>query len=152
MKTLAILSVILALLAWPAKGAEPHDLMIVDLAVPASLTPNATSGIVYFTIMSHGNVEDQLIAVSTPIAKSATLHESYQEGDIAKMRELKSIDVIPGRLTKLEQGGQHVMLTGLNSPLKKGDKVLLNLVFAKAGEIEVEATVGDTVSGHVHTE
>lgn len=152
MKNLAILSVIFALLAWPAKGAEPHDLMIVDVAVPASLTPNAKSGIVYFTLMNHSTTDDQLLSVSTPIAASATLHESYQEGDVAKMHDLEIINLPPGSMVKLEQGGKHVMLMGLQAPLKKGDKIMLNLVFRKAGEVKVEAIVGDAVIGHVHAD
>lgn len=142
----------LALLMVSAKSDNAHDLMIVDLAVPASLTPTATSGIVYFTIMNHGPEDDDLLSVTTPVAPSATLHESYQDGDVAKMRDLETIDVPPGSLVKLQQGSKHVMLTGMPSPLKKGDKVVLNLVFAKAGTINVEAIVGDAVTGHVHAE
>jgi periplasmic copper chaperone A len=150
MKPLAILSVIFALLSWPAKANDHHHIMITDVIVPASLTPTASSAVAYFTIMSHGNEEDKLISVSSPSAQNTSLHESVQENDVAKMRELPSIDVIPGRLTKLEQGGQHVMLTGLAAPLKKGDTVVLNLVFAIAGEIKVDAIVGDAVTEHVH--
>lgn len=142
----------LALLIVPAKSENAHNLMIIDLAIPASLTPTATSGIVYFTIMNHGPVDDDLLTVSTPTATSATLHESYQDGDVAKMRDLEAVDVPPGGLIKLQQGGKHVMLMGLRSPFKKGDKVMLKMVFAKAGEIKVEATVGDAVTGHVHAE
>jgi periplasmic copper chaperone A len=152
MKLFAILITILALLTASAKSAGTHDMMILDVKVPASLTPNATSAVAYFTIMSHGTVEDALMSVSTPVASNATLHESYRDGDIAKMRELVSIDVTPGRLVKLEQGGMHVMLTGLKSPLKKGDEIVLSLTFAKAGEIQVKATVGEAVAGHVHTD
>jgi periplasmic copper chaperone A len=150
MNFLPLLSVIFALLAWPAKANDVQHIMITDVAVPASLTPTATSGVAYFTIMSHGKELEQLISVSSPSAKTATLHESYQENDVAKMRELVAIDVTPGRLTKLQQGGQHVMLTGLTAPLKKGDTVVFNLVFATAGEMKVEAIVGDAVTGHVH--
>lgn len=152
MKYFALVSIMLALLAWPAKSENVHDLMIMDVSVPASLTPSATSGIVYLTIMNHGVVNDDLLSVTTPAAASATLHESFQEGDVAKMRDLEGIDVSPGSSVKLEQGGKHIMLMGLQAPLKKGEKFMLNLVFAKAGEIKVEATVGDAVTGHVHTE
>ncbi len=152
MKRIVLIPIILALLIWPAKGGNAHDLMIIDVAVPASLTPLSKSGIIYFTIMNHGPIDDDLISVSTPAAASATLHESYQDGDISKMRDLETVDVPPGALVKLEQGGKHVMLTGLPSPLKKGDKLMFKLVFAKAGTMEVEAIVGDAVTGHVHAE
>ena len=41
----------------------------------------------------------------------------------------------------LKPGGYHIMLMDLKQPLKEGDLLKLTLVFEKAGEIEVEATV-----------
>lgn len=148
----AFLLAIFALLALPVKGSLAHDLMIVNVAVPASLTPGATSGIIYFTVMNHGPEDDKLVSVSTPVATSAMLHESYQDGDVAKMRMLPDVDIPPGGFVKLEQGGKHVMLTGLTSPLKKGDKITVTVTFEKAGPLRVEATVGDPVTGQVPSE
>jgi periplasmic copper chaperone A len=140
----------LALLSLPAKGQSPHDLMIVNAQAPAALVPTATSGIVYFTIMNHGPKADALLAVSTPRAKSATLHESYQDGDIAKMRDLERIDVPPGGFVELKQGARHVMLTGLAQPLKEGEGLVLELLFEKAGKLPVKVTVGKPTTGHNH--
>jgi periplasmic copper chaperone A len=151
MKHLLIVSCILALLVLPAKAQDAHDLMIVNAAAPASLVPTATSAAVYFAIMNHGPVEDELVSVASPQAASATLHESYMEADVAKMRDLASIDVPPGGMVELKQGARHVMLTGLSKPLKEGDELVLELTFAKAGKVPVKITVGKAVTGHTHS-
>jgi copper(I)-binding protein len=41
----------------------------------------------------------------------------------------------------LKPGGYHVTLIDLRGPLQQGDLLKLTLVFEKAGEIEVEATI-----------
>ena len=51
------------------------------------------------------------------------------------------ISLKPGASTVLKPGGYHLMLTDLKAPLKEGDLLKITLVFEKAGEIEVEATV-----------
>jgi periplasmic copper chaperone A len=152
MKIFVFLLGMFAYLTLPTHSSENPHVMIMDISVPASLTSQATSGIVYFSIMNHGTTDDTLLSVATPAATSASLHESYQDGDIAKMRDLASVTVPADSTVKLEQGGKHVMLTGLKRPMKPGDDITLQLVFAKAGVLNVEAKVGAAVSGHIHAD
>jgi copper(I)-binding protein len=57
------------------------------------------------------------------------------------MRRVEAIVVPAGKSVVLEPSGYHLMLSDLKAPLKEGDLLKLTLVFEKAGEIEVEATV-----------
>ena len=143
----------LALLAHPAKPpawADASDLMIVNVQAPASLVPTAKTAVIYFAIVNHGPESDRLIAVSTPAAKSASLHESVADGDVMMMRELQAIDVPSGGFVELKQGAIHVMLTGLVAPLIKDEMIELSLTFEKSGVIPVKVKIGDKVSGHLH--
>ncbi len=71
------------------------------------------------------------------------IHETTLVNDIMKMRMIEGGLVIPaGATLEMGTGGTHVMLMGLTAPLKQGDTVVLDLVFAKAGKIEVNALVG----------
>jgi periplasmic copper chaperone A len=141
MKKTALLLVILASLVGTAKAGEATDLMIVNVELPASLVPTATSGVLYFTVMNHGAVDDELISVATPRAKSAMLHENRMEGDVMKMEMLMSIDIPPGGTVTLDKGGRHVMLTGLDAPLKDGEVVPVELTFENAGVVRIDAVV-----------
>ncbi len=40
------------------------------------------------------------------------------DGGIMRMRELGTLNFPEGRLVKLQPGGVHLMLSGLNAPLK----------------------------------
>ncbi|MEN9416974.1 MAG: hypothetical protein RI988_594, partial [Pseudomonadota bacterium] len=51
------------------------------------------------------------------------------------------IEVPPGKTVELKPGGLHVMLIGIQKPLKVGDSFPLTLRFEKAGEVQVEVPV-----------
>ncbi len=98
-------------------------------------------GVAYLTIVNDGIAPDRLLTVSTPAAKRASLHRSVIRDGIARMRLVDTIDIPPGAELALEPGGLHVMLMGLEAPLKRGQSFPLSLVFERAGEIDVEVEV-----------
>jgi periplasmic copper chaperone A len=150
MKHLWITVTILALLCFPAKGGGNDNLMIMNAVAPAALVPTATSAVVYLDVMNHGSEADALVSVSSPRARSATLHESYVEADVAKMKDLPRIDLPAGATVELKQGGMHIMLTGLDAALKEGDVLSLELTFEKTGRLPVTVTVGKAAGDHLH--
>ena len=106
----------------------------------ARATPGkAENGAAYLTIVSP--MPDRLTGVSTPIAKQAELHTMSMEGGVMKMRPLAGVDLSPGEPATLKPGGAHIMLMGLNQPLKPGDTFPLTLSFEKAGQREVTVAV-----------
>lgn len=106
----------------------------------ARATPGgATTGAAYLTIVSP--VADRLVAASSPVAKSAQLHSMTMQGNIMKMRQTSGIDLPAGKPVTLKPGGLHIMLVGLNSPLKEGQNFPLTLTFKNAGSKEVTVAV-----------
>ena len=93
-------------------------------------------GAAYMRITApHG---DRLIAVSSPIARSAMIHESSMEGGVMRMDEVAGIALPAGQSVALAPGGAHIMLFDLK-PVKPGQKILLILQFEKSGSQRVEA-------------
>ena len=108
----------------------------------ARATPGgATVGGAFLEIKAAPGVADRLVAVKSPVAGTAELHNHIMEGGVAKMRRVDDIKVPAGGSVSLKPGGYHVMLIDLKQPLKQGDSVPLTLVFDKAGPVEVEAKV-----------
>jgi hypothetical protein len=67
-------------------------------------------------------------------------------GSAAPMMEMvpvERIEVPAGGATPLEPGGYHVMMLDLSEPLTDGAVIELTLTFEQAGEIVVDAVVGD---------
>ena len=96
-------------------------------------TAGGSTGAAYVTIANKGGA-DELVGVRATIGQ-AMLHESRMEDGIMRMRAVPADDglIVPsnGKLS-LAPGGAHVMLTGLDRPLKAGDRFRLTLLFDKA--------------------
>ena len=71
----------------------------------------------------------KLLAISSPAAGVAEIHEMKMEGSTMQMRALPGgLDLPAGSAMALKPGGYHVMLLDLKAPLKAGDTVDLQLV------------------------
>jgi copper(I)-binding protein len=101
-------------------------------------------GAAYFSIENTGQSADRLLSVKTPAAQSATLHTMTMDGNIMRMREADAIAIEPGATVAMKPGtGYHIMLAGLKSPLKVGDRIPLTLTFEKTGKVDVIVVVQD---------
>lgn len=90
-------------------------------------------GALYVKVANAG-VEDRLLRVETAAAKSAELHETVFEGDVARMLPRPEGFVVPaGGSLELSPGGKHVMLFGVGGDREKVDATL---VFERAGPVK----------------
>jgi periplasmic copper chaperone A len=94
----------------------------------ASHGPNSA---IFMTIQNDGSEDATLTGakVSPDICKSSELHTHIQEGDVFKMREVKSLAIPAKSILVLEPGGNHIMLMNLRKPLKDGQSINIKLVF-----------------------
>jgi hypothetical protein len=126
--------------AAPAPLYRAGDLVVSS--VRSSPTPPIASvGAVYFSITNNGRKADRLMAVSSPIAGKAEIHESRLVQGTVEMRPVAWVDCPPGATVKIEPGGLHVMLLGLTHPLAAGMQFPLLLRFRDAGSLTVQAVV-----------
>jgi periplasmic copper chaperone A len=106
----------------------------------ARATPaKAENGVAYVTIRSP--TADRLLSAASPVAKKVELHSMEMAGMVMKMRPMSSLDIPAGQPVTLKPGGEHIMLTGLNGPLREGQSFPLTLTFEKAGAREVTVAV-----------
>lgn len=73
-----------------------------------------------------------LVAVQSPNAGVAEIHEMKMEGDIMRMRAIPELRLPAGQPVDLRPGGYHLMLMSLKSPLKDGTEVPVTLVLRDA--------------------
>ncbi len=89
----------------------------------------------------------RLIGVSTPLTKTAEVHNMTVENGVMKMFPVDGIDVPAGKTVRLASGGYHLMLMNLHKPLNPGDKVPLQLTFELADKkretVELSVEVRD---------
>jgi len=102
--------------------------------------PGAKVGAGFMRLRNAG-AADRVVGASSPVAGRIEMHVTLREGDVMKMREVKSFEVPAGGSFELKPGGAHLMLLDLKRPLKKGEKVPLTLKLEKGGEVKAELTV-----------
>lgn len=71
-----------------------------------------------------------LVAVSSPVAKTAEIHTMTMEGGVMRMRAIDSLPLPAGKTVELGPSGHHLMLLELARPLKEGEIVPVVLTFA----------------------
>lgn len=93
----------------------------------------------------------KLVAVTSPVAGVAEVHEMKMNGDIMTMRAVPALDLPAGKPVELKPGGYHVMLMDLKTALKKDSTVPLTLVFRDArgmeSKVELNVPVAVTAPG-----
>lgn len=124
-----------------ALPAAAHDYQLGALHIghpwARPTLPGQSTGGGYLSVDNRGGAPDRLLGGSTPAAAAVEVHEMRMEGDVMRMREIKTLDLPAGKLVTLAPGGFHLMLIGLKGPLKVGDRVPLKLRFERAGKIDV---------------
>lgn len=95
----------------------------------------------YLTLTA--TTDDRLVAVSTPAAAMAEIHEMSTRGGVMTMAEMTDGLPLPaGQPISLQPGGNHLMLMQVTAPLAEGDAVDLTLTFDDADPITVSARIG----------
>ncbi|WP_294636714.1 copper chaperone PCu(A)C [uncultured Aquabacterium sp.] len=88
-----------------------------------------------------------LIGFSVPGVPAAELHEMKMEGDVMRMRAIKSLPLPTGQVVTLRPGGHHLMLMGLKTPLSAGSTVQLELKLRAEDGRVLTQTVAVPVQG-----
>lgn len=143
MRNMKVATVIIATLISGGAMAANYKVGSLEITGPWSrATPKgAPTAIGYMTIKNTGTAPDRLIAGSVDFASGFQLHSMAMENGVAKMRELKNVDIAAGQTIQFKPGGSHVMFVGLKHPLAQGDHVKGTLVFEHAGTVQIEYDV-----------
>ena len=106
------------------------------------------AGAIYFTLRNAGGAADRLVETSTTVAKRTEIHTHVMRDNVMRMTKIDHVKLPAKSTATFKPGGHHVMLMGLEKPLKEGDTVSLTLRFEKAGSVTVPVKVrGITAKG-----
>ena len=69
------------------------------------------------------------------------MHETSMTDGVMRMRPVDTLDIPAGATVAMSPGGLHVMLTGLEKPLRKGDKLRATLSFQASPPLKASIMV-----------
>jgi periplasmic copper chaperone A len=107
----------------------------------ARATPPGAKTAAGYMVLRNGASPDRLIGAASPAAERVELHTTVRDGDIARMREVKSYAIPANGRFELKPGSSHLMLVNPKAPLTAGQKVPVVLKFEKAGEVSTQLEV-----------
>jgi hypothetical protein len=124
-------------------------LSIINVLSPGIKIENAwlrpatrgTNSALYLDIENISGKDDQLLEVSSDVAKVVQIHETYKQGENMGMRKVDLLNIKSHETFHLSPGGFHVMLIRLKEDLKPGDKKQFVLNFRHAGKIKITVPV-----------
>jgi periplasmic copper chaperone A len=135
---IALCAALLAGSAW----AQMQGSLEIDAPWARATPPGASVAGGYASIMNRGAAPDRLLSASSPAAQRVELHIMSMQGSVMKMRQVPALEVPAHGELMLQPGGAHLMFLGIKKPFKEGEKVPVKLRFEKAGEVEVQLSVG----------
>lgn len=137
------LLVVLLLLALPiAVHAQGTDTISVQQAWARATPGGSGNGAVFLRVRNTSGHADRLVGASADVAERAELHTHIMKGDgVMRMRRIEEVEIPARGGVMLEPGGHHIMLFGLDHPLREGEAFDMTLIFAGAGSLTVPVSV-----------
>jgi copper(I)-binding protein len=136
----------LAMASSNASAVEPHSMkemtpMQVHGAWVRAVPPSSKMSAAYMMLNNTARDDDHLVSAESDVAQTVELHNVRKKDEMMEMYQVKSIGIPAKGTRQLKPGSYHIMLIGLNRPLKPGDEVELTLNFMHAGAIRIKAPV-----------
>jgi copper(I)-binding protein len=146
---LALPLVLSALIAAPAFAGS-----VIEVMHPwARPTIPNRPGAAYFGVHNMGDASDRLIGARAEGVGKIELHKAEQKDGIMTMGPVDAVEIPAGGMAHLGPGGLHLMMFGIDPPLKEGDTLNMTLIFEAAGEVAITVPVSKTMGDpHQHGE
>lgn len=96
---------------------------------------------VFLTLENTSDSPLHLVGATTEAAEHAELHETVQDGTGSTVMQAKEGGFViePGQSLELKPGADHIMLMGVRRPIEPGEQITVELEFADASTLTVEA-------------
>ncbi len=82
-----------------------------------------------------------MIAVTTPVASQADLHQSRMSNGVMEMLPVKSLPISAATPIRFSPDGFHVMLMGMRKPLDPGQTFPVTFIFASGTRVTAIVSV-----------
>lgn len=135
---------LITLLAVILTGCSAGESAAPEISVSEALirTPpqgrDITAG---YAILTNAGGADRLIGAFTEAADRIEIHQNSMADGVMRMRRVEAVDIPAGGEARLEQGGYHLMIFGLEA-VEAGDAVSVTLDFETAEDETIEFIVG----------
>ena len=117
--------------------------LVVENAWIRAAPPGAAMLAGYATLKNDGDAAVVLTGASSPDFGDISLHESFNENGVARMRPLGDVSIAPGASVAFAPGGKHFMLMDAKRALKAGDAAKIHISTKSGSGADADFAVRD---------
>ncbi|WP_417359320.1 copper chaperone PCu(A)C [Gallaecimonas pentaromativorans] len=118
----------------------PLQAKVLDVKDPwVRLVPPGGNSAGYMELTNKGSQTVVLTGVRSRDVKDISIHKTLAQQGRVSMYHVPSLSLNPGQRLTLAPGGLHLMLMDIVKPLKEGQPLRLELIFADGQTQEIEA-------------
>lgn len=122
-------------------AGDAADAVQIEGAFARAVPPGQTNSAAFMNLTNRGDADHSLTTAESNASKVVELHTHLMEEGMMKMRRVEKIDLPAGETVRLQPGGLHVMLIGLERQLAEGENVDITLVFEDGSRSTLTAPV-----------
>jgi copper(I)-binding protein len=123
----------------------------IEDATVRLLPPGVPNTSAYFMLKNKGNESISIVSASSDIARKVELHAHIMEDEVMSMVKQDEVLVKAGESVHFQPGGFHLMMFGLQRPLKKDELIDIQLVTSEGEHLAFKAKVQEpSVAKHKH--
>ncbi|MCB1750447.1 MAG: copper chaperone PCu(A)C [Gammaproteobacteria bacterium] len=122
-------------------AATAADEVTVTDAYARAVPPGQPNSASFMLLSNASTTAHAVVAAESSVSKVSELHTHTMSEGMMKMRQVERIEIPASGMTRLEPGGLHVMLIGLNHDLQPGDEVAITLTFEDGSKRGITAPV-----------
>jgi copper(I)-binding protein len=148
LRALIILILLAAGTAFAAENKSCDGTIEIESAW-ARISPSEPGTVsIFFDVVSLGETDDSLIAATSSMARKATLRQGVWKGLNFSNQQKDGLVIKAGKRVEFRAGVSEVTLTEMDAAVSVGTAIPVTLLFKNAGEITIEAQVGNQLLGN----
>jgi copper(I)-binding protein len=135
-----IITLFLVILSFNVYALSENNIQI-QAPIIRSTPPGMNVTAIFFKIVNNTPEDLKIIKVTGDFAKTFELHKMEMAEGRMQMRPIDFITIGKNSRTELKSGGLHIMVFGVQKPLKSGEVHKFKIILSNKTEIEVSGKV-----------
>ncbi len=141
---IALMAVVMAVVSVKLSPLDKSDAaFVVEDSYVGIAMPSEGTAVAFMVLTNRTGRDDRLVAATSALSGRVTLRRQG-EGDAgaAPTHEISGGIALPdGAHHRFAPGGDHLLFTGLTTPLIQGDIIAVTLEFERAGDVAISVPV-----------
>ena len=153
MKVLPRLVTLIVLFCIAPAAFATGQLEVSNAWIPQA-PPGASALAGYLTLKNNGDAAVSILAAQSDRFRTVSVHQTVVENGVARMRELHSLEIAPGKEVKFAPGGMHLMLMQPSREPAPGERIEITFLLSDGQRVpalfDVQAAADTAGDGHEH--